>query len=384
MDLFRLILIAVLSHMVFVAARMTASLYALANQASTFTVGAILALFSLVPMLISVRAGRWLDEVGPLRPSFIGTLLILGGALLPWMFSYAAADLAPLLVSATMIGTGLTLAMISIQQLIGERADPARRPAAFSLFALGISVSGFIGPVLSGILIDAFGHRATFGALVVVSLLALGAVWSGRRLMPSRLSHVKPPRPMHPIELFRHAELRHVLVATALISMSWDLQSFVIPVHGAHVGLSASQIGFVLGCFALATFVIRAAMPVISRRFTEWQVLIFTLFCAAFAFALFPLFSSGAPLMAIAFLLGLGLGAAQPNIMSLVHSTSPAGRVGEVLGVRLTIIHSNQVALPLVFGAFGSVLGAAAMFWMMAALVFAGGVGAVKWNKHKR
>ncbi len=384
MILLRLISIAVLSHMVFVAARMTASLYALANQASTFTVGVILALFSLVPMLVSVRVGRWLDAVGPRRPTLIGALLILGGALLPSLFSYAAADLAPTLVAATLIGTGSTLTMLSIQQVIGERADPARRPAAFSWFAMGASVSGFAGPVLSGVLIDAFGHRTAFAALVVVALLALALVWACRDLMPSRHGSVKPPEPMHPMELFRHVELRHLLVATALISMSWDLQTFVIPVHGTQVGLSASQIGFVLGCFALATFVIRLAMPLVSRRFNEWQVLTSTLFCAALAFALFPMLSSGAPLMAIAFLLGLGLGAAQPNIMSLVHSRSPQGRVGEVLGVRSTIIHSNQVFLPLVFGAFGSVLGTAAMFWTMAALVFAGGVGAVQWKKHKQ
>jgi predicted MFS family arabinose efflux permease len=382
-DLLRLISIAVLAHMVFVAARMTASLYALANQASAFTVGVILALFSLVPMLISVRAGRWLDAVGPLRPTLIGTLLILGGALLPWMFSYEAADLAPL-VAATLIGTGLTLVMISIQQVIGERADPARRPAAFSAFALGVSVSGFTGPVLSGVLIDTFGHRTTFGAMVVVALLALAMVWTSRDLMPSRHGDVKPPRPMHPVELFRNTELRHILIATALISMCWDLQSFVIPVYGTQVGLSASEIGFVLGSFALATFVIRLAMPVLARRFTEWQVLIYTMFSAALAFSLFPMFSSGAPMMAIAFLLGLGLGAAQPNIMSLVHSRSPQGRIGEVLGVRLTIIHANQVVLPLIFGAFGSVLGAAAMFWTMAVLVFSGGVGAVRWKMHKR
>ena len=62
--------------------------------------------------------------------------------------------------------------------------------------------------------------------------------------------------------------------------MSWDLQTFVIPVHGTRVGLSASEIGFVLGCFAVATFTIRLAMPWLSRRFTEWQVLTYTLFCA--------------------------------------------------------------------------------------------------------
>jgi len=303
---------------------------------------------------------------------------------LPSGFSYAAADLAPVLVAASLIGAGSALVMLSIQQVIGERADPARRPAAFAWFAMGASVSGFSGPVLSGILIDSFGHRAAFGALVIVALLAVGLVWASRGLMPSRHGRVEPPEPMRPMELFRLVELRHLLVATALISMSWDLQSFVIPVHGTQVGLSASQIGFVLGCFALATFVIRLAMPVLARRFSEWQVLTFTLFCAALAFALFPFFSSGPPMMAIAFLLGLGLGAAQPNIMSLVHSQSPEGRVGEVLGVRSTIIHTNQVVLPLVFGAFGSVLGAAAMFWMMAVLVFSGGVGAVRWQKHRR
>jgi MFS family permease len=384
MILIRLIAIAVLSHMVFVSARMTASLYALANNASTFTVGVIMALFSLVPMLVSVRAGRWLDAVGPRRPTLIGALLVLGGALLPSMFSYAAADLAPVLVASTLIGTGTMLSMLSIQHVVGERADPARRPAAFAAFALGASVSGFFGPVLSGQLIDAYGHRAAFAAQVVVALLALALVESSRGLMPSRHGRVIPLQPMHPIELLKIVELRHLLIATALISMSWDLQTFAIPVHGTRVGLSASEIGFVLGCFALATFVIRLAMPLLSRRFTEWQVLTYTLFCAAIAFTLFPLFSSGAPLMAIAFLLGLGLGAAQPNIMSLIHLRSPEGRVGEVLGVRSTIIHSNQVFLPLVFGAFGSVLGAAAMFWTMAALVLAGGVGAVRWKKHKR
>ncbi len=383
MILLRLILIAVLTHMAFVSARMTASLYALANDASTFTVGVILALFSLVPMLISVRAGRWIDAVGPRRPTLIGTLLILGGVLLPAMFSYAAADLAPLLVGASLIGTGTTINLLSIQQVIGERADPARRAATFSWFALGVSVSGFTGPVLSGLIIDNFGHRASFGAQVLVALLALGLLWSSRGLMPSRHGNMKPPRPFQPMEFFRHTELRHILIATALISMSWDLQSFVIPVHGNAVGLSASEIGFVLGSFALATFVIRLAMQWLSRHVTEWQVLTYTMFCAALAFTLFPIYSSLTPLMAAAFLLGLGLGAAQPNIMSLVHSRSPEGRVGEVLGARATIIHSSQVVLPLVFGAFGSVLGAAAMFWMMAFLVGSGGVGALFWRKHK-
>ena len=380
MTLARIIAIAVLAHMAFVSARMTGSLYALANKASTFTVGVMMALFALVPMLIAVRAGRWLDAVGAWRPTVTGILLMLGGMLLPAAFPYATADVAPLLVAAALVGTGSTLVMLSIQQVVGERADPKHRAAAFSWLALGASVSGFTGPVMSGMLIDHFSHRGSFVVLVGVVILALALIWANRSLLPVRDGTVTGPEPLHPFELLKHVELRHALIVTALISMSWDLQTFVIPVHGTRVGLSASQIGFVLGCFAVATVTVRLAMPLLSRRFSEWQVLIYTLFNTTVAFALFPFFSSLAPLMVVAFLLGLGLGAAQPNVMSLLHSRSPEGRVGEALGLRTTIMNSSHVVLPLVFGAFGSVLGAGAMFWAMAALVCAGGSAAVRWK----
>jgi predicted MFS family arabinose efflux permease len=384
MTLARIIAIAVLTHMAFVAARMTGSLYALANKASTFTVGVMMALFALVPMLIAVRAGRWLDAVGPWRPTLAGAGMMLGGMVLPAAFPYATADVAPLLVAAALIGTGSTLVMLTVQQLVGERADPNHRAAAFSWLALGASISGFCGPVLGGLLIDAFGHRAAFAAMVGVLLLALGLIFYNRTLLPARHGSVAGPEPLHPFELLKHTELRRVLITTGLISMSWDLQTFIVPVHGTRVGLSASQIGFVLGGFAVATFLVRLAMPLLSRRFGEWQILIYTLFNTALAFALFPMFSSLAPLMTVAFLLGLGLGAAQPNVMSLLHSRSPEGRVGEALGLRTTIMNSSHVVLPLVFGAFGSVLGAAAMLWAMAALVGAGGGAALRWRRDQR
>jgi MFS family permease len=120
-------------------------------------------------------------------------------------------------------------------------------------------------------------------------------------------------------------------------------------------------------------------MPALSRRYREWQVLLFTLLASAIAFALMPLFSTMLPLMAVAFLLGLGLGSAQPNVMSLLHDRAPHGRVGEALGLRTTIMNSSHVVLPLVIGAFGSVLGTAAGFWLMAA-----GLSGGAWNARQR
>jgi MFS family permease len=384
MILARIIALGLLTHMAFVSARMTGSLYALANKASAFTVGVMMALFALVPMLIAVRAGRWLDAVGPRRPILTGILMMLGGMVLPAAFPYETTDVAPLLVAAALIGTGSTLSMMSIQQVVGERADPNHRAAAFSWLALGASTAGVIGPVVSGVLIDTFGHRVAFAVMLLVLLLALGVFWLNRSLLPVRSGEIKGPEPLHPLELLKHTELRRILIASGLISMSWDLVNFVVPLHGTRAGLSASQIGLVIGCFAVATFTIRLAMPWLSRRFREWQLLTYTMLNTCVGFVLFPLLTSLAPLMAVAFLLGLGLGAALPNVMSLMHSRAPEGRVGEALGLRTIVMNSSHVVLPLVFGAFGSVLGVAAMLWAMAALVGAGGSVAVRWAKQRR
>lgn len=374
-----IIAFTVLTHTAFSSARMTSSLYALTNRSSAFTVGVVMALFALVPALLAVRAGRWLDRVGPYRPLLVGAALMTAGALLPAVFPYGTADVAPLLVAAALLGTGFMCVQMTVQNLVGMAADPTRRPAAFSVLALAFSTSGLVSPVVSGFLIDGIGHRATFGVLFGLLATTLLLLWSQRHRFPPHEEPAQVATATDAFDLLRHPDVRAVLLVSGLISMAWDVQSFLIPIYGTSIGLTASQIGLVLGAFGAATFVIRLAMPALSRRYHEWQVLVFTLVAAALAFGLMPLFDSMAPLMAVAFLLGLGLGSAQPNVMSLLHERSPHGRVGEALGLRALIMNGSQVTLPLVLGAFGSVLGAGAAFWLMAAALTGGG-----WSARQR
>jgi MFS family permease len=376
MTLFTIITLGVLTHTTFTSARMIGSLYALANGASAFTVGVLMALFALVPMLIAVRAGRWLDEVGPRRPLALGAAMLGAGAVMPALFPYAVADIAPLLVGAALVGTGSMLVQQTTIHIVGSRADPARRAADFSWMAVGASVAGLVGPVTSGLLIDLAGHRVAFAALTVLTLANGVLLYLHRAHLPSHSAPSVAAEPRPTFELLTLRDVRNVLIATALISMSWDLQTFMMPVHGTAVGLSASEIGLVLGAFAAASFTIRLAMPTLSRHLSEWQVLTFTLFTAASAFALMPWFASLVPLAGCAFLLGLGLGAAYPNVMSLLHAKSPPGRVGEALGLRHLIMNGSHVVLPLVFGAVGSLLGAKVVYLLMAVVLGAAGIGA--------
>jgi MFS family permease len=94
---------------------------------------------------------------------------------------------------------------------------------------------------------------------------------------------------------------------------------------------------------------------------------------AAASFLLFPLFKQAGLLMATAFLLGLGLGMSQPMVMSLLHNAVPPGRVGEAIGVRMTLVNLSQITVPLLFGALGTALGGMGPVFWATALLLAGG-----------
>jgi predicted MFS family arabinose efflux permease len=243
----------------------------------------------------------------------------------------------------------------------------------FSLSALGFSVSGFVGPMIAGFGIDEIGYIATFATLAAFPLVPIAVLGFDKLHLPQPHAHAAPPVPGRSVaDLLRHRDLRPVFITSGLLASAWDMFTFAIPVYGSSIDLSASSIGLILGAFSAATFVIRGILPALSRRLTAWPLLAASLAIAALSFLLFPLLDRAALLMAVAFLLGLGLGMSQPMVMSLLHNTVPQGRVGEAIGVRMTIVNISQIAIPLTFGALGTALGMLPVFWAIALLLSGG------------
>jgi len=364
-----LVLLGIANHSVLSGSRVIVSLDALSRGASAFTVGVLIALFALLPMLLAVAAGRLSDRVGTRRPMLIGSALNGLGALLP----VALPGLPALFVSATLVGLGFMVFQIATQNATGQLGEPAARARNFSLLALGYSVSGFIGPLVAGFGIDHLGFRAAFALFALVPLVPLAVLARGRLALPGR--HVSAGAPHHGgiLALLRHRTLRRVFAINALLSLGWDLHSIFVPIYGAKIGLSASEIGVVLSSFAAATFTIRFSMPAISRRMDEQQVLTAALLLAGGVYLVFPFSTSVAGLLLLSFVLGLGLGSGQPMVMSLLHTHAPPGRIGEAAGVRMSLVQSMAVAVPLVFGALGASIGIAPVFWSVGACLVTGG-----------
>lgn len=360
-----------LNHVALTGGRITVSLTALQMGLSTLTVGMLIAVFAILPMLFSVRAGRWVDSVGVVRPLVIGTSLVAIGTFLPFLSQTRPS----LLLASCCIGIGFMLHQVSTQDLLGH-AEPTRRLRNFSWLSLALAGSGFAGPLIAGLAIDNLGTRLAFGLLTLGPLISIGGLYwlrSPLRVASERLPRDNEEQRRRVTELLALPPLRRILLVNTILSGAWDTHLFVVPIFGVAIGLSATTIGVILASFALATFLIRLVLPFIQRRVRSWTLVRTAMATAAVDFMLYPLFTDVSILIGLSFVLGLALGCCQPSMLSLLHQHSPPGRAAEAVGLRMALINGSQVSLPLTFGALGAVIGVAPLFWAYSFALMAGG-----------
>jgi MFS family permease len=361
-------LLTILPHLGFAGARVTLSLYALHLGATPFTVGIIISLIAVVPMVFSVRWGRSIDRVGIYKPMVFGAGLVLTGMLLV----IAVPRMETLYAVSVIAGSGFMLYHICVNQAAALVGRPEDRTRNFSVLALAFSTSGFIGPMAAGFAIDGIGHRNTFLLCAACVAAALVMIYRFRAVI------TRHHRPSARVEgkkdatLLRIPALLRIFIISALLSMSWDLYTFVMPIHGTSIGLSASTIGLVLGSFGGAIFLIRIVLPWIVHRVNERKMLVSAMALTGSMLALIPLVNSVAWLMAVSFVLGLGLGGVQPLIMAMLYEKAPHGRGGEAAGMRTLLLNITQAAIPLIFGAVGAVMGMTPVFVVMGAALLWG------------
>lgn len=356
------------------------TLFSIQLGAPQIIIGILVGLYSLFPMILAITAGKLTDRLGARLPMVVGSLVLSLGLTLPYLFPYTAT----LYLQAMLVGAGHVFYNVSVQNMIGGMStNKTERTKNFSNFGLAMSMGSFIGPLAAGFAIDHIGHRYAYLALAFSPLIT--AVIMGRA------KHLAKPASMAAHEekktkagedgasgsfglLKGNHPLRRALLTGAVILTGIDLFHFYMPIYGHHIGLSASQIGIVLGTFSAAAFVVRIWMPAIVARFGPEKVLVGSLFAAAITYTAVPFITLMLPLCIICFILGLGTGCGQPLTLQLIYERAPNGRSGEAIGLRSTLNNFTHIITPLAFGALGTAFGVMGVFFANSLMLAGGGI----------
>ena len=365
--LMRLIAGQVFLHAGMAGTRLAAPLLALREGYSEAAVGVLLAMFALTQVFLALPAGRFADRHGLKKPMALSVIAAALGAGL-----VAAFPVFPMLcVGALLTGGATGVAAIALQRHVGRAAEtPTELKQVFSWLAIGPAVSNFLGPFCAGLVIDHAGFRAAFLLMAILPLFCWFWVRTAVELPPVVRPHGAAPSTAW--DLLRAPMFRRLLLVNWFLSSCWDVHTFVVPVLGHERGISASVIGTILGAFAVAAALVRLALPMIAGYLKEWAVIVGAMAATALLFAIYPFVRSPLAMGLCSMLLGMALGTVQPMVMSTLHQITPEHKHGEAVALRLMAINASSVAMPMLFGLAGALVGIGGVFWFAGAVVAMG------------
>jgi MFS family permease len=365
--LVHLIIGQVCLHGTMAGMRMAAPLWALKEGFSAAAVGMLLALFALTQVFLAIPAGRYADANGLKKPVGFAIILATSGMLL----ATALPQIITLGIAALCTGGATGIAVIALQRHVGRAAEnPLQLKQVFSWLSIGPAASNFLGPFVTGLLIDFISFRAAFLFLALLPLATWFWVRNTKEL-PAITPKTQEKKQFW--DLLREPLMRRLMIVNWLLSSCWDVHTFVVPLIGHERGYSASVIGTILGAFAIAAAAIRILLPQLAHSLREWAVITVAMVLTAMLFAVYPLMPTALSMGVCSVFLGFTLGCVQPMIMSTLHQITPEERHGEALGLRLMAINGSSVVMPMLFGLAGAAIGVAGLFWVTGVCV---GMGA--------
>jgi MFS family permease len=220
MPIYLIVLLCLLNHSCFSGSRMVMSLYALELGANQFTIGVLMALYAICPLLFAIYAGRLADRLGPRGPMIAGTVGMGIAVLLPSLFP----GLVTLYVSATADPARLSISFscrYTAPPAVSVVPKIARAIIRWSAWVF--SAAGFIGPFTTGFAIDHLGHLNTFRVLSTFTLIPFLLMWLKPDFLPKAAKPAADAAQHRVLDLWKMPKLRGAFIASGILSAALGL-----------------------------------------------------------------------------------------------------------------------------------------------------------------
>jgi len=211
MAIYLIVMMCTLTHAGFGGSRVAVALYALDLGASQFTIGVLMALYALLPMLLAVYIGKLADRVGPRLPMTLGTVGVALALLLPPIFPGMAA----LYLSALLLGSSFHFFFVTVTGFAGGIGGVEHRSRNYALVSLGFSAAGLLGPMAAGFSIDYLGHLPTFLVLATFTVIPILFLLFRAGFLPQAAKHEGDSAKNSAFDLWRIPRLRNTSLPAA-------------------------------------------------------------------------------------------------------------------------------------------------------------------------
>ena len=322
-------------------------IYAKQMNATPFTAGALIAVYSLMQLIFAPVWGRISDDIGR-RPVL---LMCLAGSAMGYLLLAGAWRLEVLFLARVLAGVAGASIPVA-QAYIADVTGPAERARGMGLIGAAFGLGMVIGPALGGGL-SLLGPRVPEG--FAAGLCLANVLVAAYRLPESLPGSVGRPAPFrHPLSLasLRDAAARPgaaaLLAVFFLVTLGFAVLEGTFSLAAAdRYGYSQAQVDWLWVYMGLVAVVVQGwLVGRLARRLPERALIVLGSAALGLGFLGIPFAGSAIGLLtALALVVG-GQGLASPSLSSLISKTVEESVYGEALGVSQSLSAGARVLGP--------------------------------------
>jgi MFS family permease len=324
-------------------------------------VGIIISSYALPQLLFRIPVGLRFDRVARRKPLVMAGLLLTSAGAAGLAFAGHGWSLA---AARAVTGAGAA-GWVAFTVFFTGYFDSAHAARAIGTINAVNQIAQVVATGSGGVIVDAAGYQAVFLLAAVLGLL--GAAALALAAEPAGAPRRSTPASLH--EVAAHP----LLLAAAGMAVLLQFANFAsifgfVPVYGARIGASSSQLGLI----TMLTLSSSAVAALTSVRIAERLGYSLTLVAAALVLGAcllaVPLTHTPATLAAVQFASGFGRGSLATLLMALSIRSAPAGARATAMGVFQAVYAAGMLAGPTVSGLIADSLDLPAVFRVSAAL----------------
>lgn len=344
-----------------------------------FLAGAVFSAQALTMMIASPIWGAVADRYG--RKLMVERAMF-GGAVIMLLMGFVRSGEELVLLRALQ---GLITGTVAAANALVAAVAPRQRSGfAMGLLLMGQTTGVAIGPLIGGVLADAFGYRLTF-VLTSVLLLVGGLLvyWGVEESMARRADSAGKKRSFL-------ADWQHVFQANGVI-LAYSLRFLAnlgrtllvpfAPLFIATLLVDSDHLntitGLVIGVSAAAGTITAVYLGRLGDRVGHGRVLKWSALVAGLLFLPQSLVTNAWQLLALQALTGAAAGGIVPSLSALLARYTEPGEEGSVYGIDNSIVAAARAAAPLVgsviafwFDLRATFVATAVIFLLVAAVAF--------------
>jgi MFS family permease len=351
---------AFLEQIVTSMVRVTTSYRAVELGLSVVWLGVITAAFAILPILLAVQIGRFIDRGNDARTAWIG-----GGLLLAACAGFALApSLIILLLATSLLGIAHLMLVISQQVLCTRHSGPGMMERMIGNYMVANAVGQGVGPSIVGWAGGSASIPPTqflFWIGLLVSALTFASALmlrSGRPRVPR--GEGKKPIPVR--DITRIPGIRVIFFVSVVTVAAQDLIVVYMPLLGAERGIGVDVIGMLLAVRAVASMLSRFLFARLNELLGHARLMVLSTFAAAFAYiglALpLPLGAMYVVIAAAGFALGISVTVSIAGLLALADDETR----GTANSLRMMGNRVGQFTIPFLASLIAAATGVAGIF----------------------